>query len=442
MAVGSPSPQALPFVCYVEQQQGRRDSASQFRRNVVAAGLLAVALCGAVLVVLTPSAPLVNAEKAALSKAMPTKTMLKITNLAPKDSHLALMIIRAAQTQSLENLHKIVKNWQDRMVSSDDDDSSHGAMLAAVPRTITQALEETNRVCAKKDIIFDKLDKLLAKLGAESFNRNQTDSAAQANADATMKAWLDAESEYRLQEEKVKEAEEGAKFARDRFEKYSEIVKQTSERYDSMKSSYGKELSDIADEKALLTEILRMFGILGDQPLTDVAKNAGGYMSGAATKDAMPQQLDLAMVKAKIAQLKEDAQNGGPISLQQISLLQTKLANFQESDQVKDMLTSMLKDLEDRASTMNDSLDRTATELAGHKKKLYDYEVSVVDLSNAADKARMKKSSMNLQREKLAGDKTNAGETYKTEHAEYVVVEPPAGKNAVCHFSSSCVIYH
>jgi chromosome segregation ATPase len=102
----------------------------------------------------------------------------------------------------------------------------------------------------------------------------------------------------------------------------------------------------------------------------------------------------------------------------------------------------MLKDLEDRASAMNDSLDRTATELAGHKKKLYDYEVSVVDLSNAADKARMKKSSMNLQREKLAGDKTNAGETYKTEHAEYVVVEPPAGKNAVCHFSSSGVIYH
>ena len=203
-------------------------------------------------------------------------------------------------------------------------------------------------------------------------------------------------------------------------------------------------LEDIAEEKALLQEILRMFGILGDQPLTDTAKNAGGYMSGSATK-AMPQQLHLRVkdqraLQAKLAELQKDAQNGGPISLQQIALLQTKLANFQESDEVKQMLIDMLKDLEDRADALNDSLERTETELAGHKKKLYDYETSVVDLSNAADKARMKKSSMNLEREKLAGDKTNAGEAYKTEHAEFNVVEPPAGKNAICH--SSCVFYY
>jgi hypothetical protein len=298
----------------------------------------------------------------------------------------------------------------------------------------------SNRICPKKEIIFDKLDMLLKKLGAETFNRKQTDAAAQANADATLKAWLDAESEYRIQEEKVKEAEEGSKFARERYKKYSEIVKQTQERLDTMKPSYNKELEDIAEEKALLQEILRMFGILGDQPLTDTAKNAGGYMSGSATK-AMPQQLhlkkDQLALQAKLAELQKDAQNGGPISLQQIALLQTKLANFQESDEVKQMLIDMLKDLEDRADALNDSLERTETELAGHKKKLYDYETSVVDLSNAADKARMKKSSMNLEREKLAGDKTNAGEAYKTEHAEFNVVEPPAGKNAICH-SSSC----
>ena len=57
-------------VALVEKQI--RDRVSQFRNNVVAAGLLAVALCGTV------------------------------TNLEPKDSHLVLMIIRVTQTQILE----------------------------------------------------------------------------------------------------------------------------------------------------------------------------------------------------------------------------------------------------------------------------------------------------------------------------------------------------
>ena len=108
----------------------------------------------------------------------------------------------------------------------------------------------SNRICPKKEIIFDKLDTLLKKLGAETFNRKQTDAAAQANADATLKAWLDAESEYRIQEEKVKEAEEGSKFARERYKKYSEIVKQTQERLDTMKPTYNKELEDNAERSS------------------------------------------------------------------------------------------------------------------------------------------------------------------------------------------------
>jgi hypothetical protein len=69
----------------------------------------------------------------------------------------------------------------------------------------------------------------------------------------------------------------------------------------------------------------------------------------------------IAMVKLKISQLKDEAQNGGPVSLEQIALLRPvwKLAGFRESDEVKDeahivradegttMLTAMLCDLED-----------------------------------------------------------------------------------------------
>ena len=220
-------------MCYVEQRAAAK-STSQTRRNVVAAALIGAALCGAVLVVLAPSAGVSNAEKAALTRAAPakgTKLALKTpASLAPKDTHLALALIRAAPTQSLENLHKMVRNWQDKMVSTDDSDVSRGVMLSAVPRSITQALQASDKLCAKKDLIFNKFDLLLQKLGAESFNRNQTDAAAEMAADASLKAWLDAESEYRLQEEKKKEAEEGAKFARDRYEKWAETLKSAQAR--------------------------------------------------------------------------------------------------------------------------------------------------------------------------------------------------------------------
>lgn len=428
MAVGAPATE--PYVCYVEQRPGRGSGSSQSRRNIVAAGLVAAALCGAVLVVLSPSAGVSTAEKAAMTaapKAVAPKVGLKRASaLAPKDSHLALELLKAAPTQSLEALHKMVKHWQGKMIASDDDDSSHASMLAAVPRSITQALQASGNLCAKKDLIFDKFDKLLAKLGAESFDRNQTDAKAEMAADETLKAWLDAESAYRLQEEKKKEAEEGAKFARDRYEKWAETVKATQGRYDKMKTDYAKEKQDIVDQRLLIKEILRMLGILADQPLDDASKAAGGYMEGKAKK---PQALTLAQVKAKIAELKKEAVDGGPISLQQVNLLQSKLANFAESDEVKTLLTNMLKDLDQRESVINDSLSQTETELEDHKQKLIDYEKQVVELSNAADAAAMKASNMDLQRQDLNGEKINAEEYYKNEHAEYVVVAPPADRS-------------
>ena len=47
---------------------------------------------------------------------------------------------------------------------------ANGTVLAAEPRSITQALQASGNLCAKKDMIFDKFDKLLNKLGAESFD--------------------------------------------------------------------------------------------------------------------------------------------------------------------------------------------------------------------------------------------------------------------------------
>ena len=416
-----------PFVCYVEQRQApSRRTGSESRRAAVATGLIAAAICGAVLVVFAPASGVSTAQKAssAQAAAAPTMALKRAAQLAPKDSHLALELIKAAPTQSLDVMHKMVRHWEDRMVSSDDNDVSlHSqSMLVGVPRSITQALQAAGNICAKKDLIFKKFDALLEKLGAESFNRNQTDAAAEMAKDETMKAWLDAESQYRLQVEKKEEAENGAKFARDRYEKWSMTVQETKDRLAKMQAEYGPEEQSIADQRMLIKEILRMLGIMADQPLDDASKAAGGYTAEKA------KPLTLAQVRSKIAELKQEAVAGGPISLKQIQLLQSKLANFAESDEVKTLLNNMLKDLDVREDVIKKAQAETEAELKDHEAKLIEYEKEVVDLSNAADAAAMKASNMDLQRQQLNGKKIDAAETYKNEHAEYVVIAPPADR--------------
>merc|ERR1712127_1158657 len=206
------------------------------------------------------------------------------------------------------------------------------------------------------------------------------------------------------------EAEEGAKFARAEYEKWMATVTATKARLESMEKTYPKEMQSIADERELLKTILRLLGIMDDQPADDVSKAAGGYVAEKARSASTLKQL-----KAKVAELKLQAAKGGAIQLRQVHLLQSKLASFAESDAVKDIITK--------------SLAATKTELKSHEDHLIKYEQEVVDLSNAADKAKQKADAKDLQRQKLDGDKINSAETYENEHAEYVIIAPPAERS-------------
>ena len=105
----------------------------------------------------------------------------------------------------------------------------------------------------------------LKKLGHENVIRNETDQAAYDAKQAALRAWLDGESTYRLEVEKEKEAEEGAAFARQEYEKWQQTVKATQARLDKMNTDYPKEKESIATERELLKTILRLLGIMDDQ---------------------------------------------------------------------------------------------------------------------------------------------------------------------------------
>ena len=82
----------------------------------------------------------------------------------------------------------------------------------------------------------------------------------------------------------------------------------------------------------------RLLGVLDDQPLDDVSKQAGGYMASMAHAATVKQ------LKANIAELKISAAKRGVISLKQLDVLQSKLSSFTETDAVKKLVNGMLKE--------------------------------------------------------------------------------------------------
>ena len=134
----------------------------------------------------------------------------------------------------------------------------------------------------------------------------------------------------------------------------------------------------------------------------------------------------LKQLNAKIAELKIAAASGGAISLRQVDMLQTKLASFAETDAIKELIYGMLKDLNLRKEVLTKTLADTQTNYDDAMAKLVQYEQEVVDLSNAADKAKMKAAQKNLARQKLNGDKIDDTEEYNNEHAAFTIVAPPS----------------
>ena len=67
-----------------------------------------------------------------------------------------------------------------------------------------QMLDEgEGQLCKKKDIIIDKFDQLLRKLGGEELSLNISLGRMGAEWHAAMAGWLDSESTYRLRIEQV-----------------------------------------------------------------------------------------------------------------------------------------------------------------------------------------------------------------------------------------------
>lgn len=64
-------------------------------------------------------------------------------------------------------------------------------------------LQESSKLCEKKDMILELFDRLLAKLGGEELSANITFGKISDEWSESMSSWLDSESKYRLTVEQV-----------------------------------------------------------------------------------------------------------------------------------------------------------------------------------------------------------------------------------------------
>jgi hypothetical protein len=75
-----------------------------------------------------------------------------------------------------------------------------------------------------------------------------------------LQSWLDSESTYRLTVEKSKEAAEGATFARNEYEKWSDANKQAKKDLVATLARHAAERQELADERGLIKVIMRLIG--------------------------------------------------------------------------------------------------------------------------------------------------------------------------------------
>ena len=361
-------------------------------------------------------------------------------------------MLRHADTMPEAKMASLLKAWRNNpgtMLSSMDphsamtsQESARTEMLVGSIRSRVQILGASDsKLCAKKDIIIQKFDELLKKLGGEELALNISLGKMSAEWKAAMEGWLDSESQYRLRIEQAKEAHEGSKFAEEEYEKYREAHKEAKENYETGLKKHDEEREELDGERELIKMIMRYIGVLHDVKGTAKSFAAGGVDSttdaetgvsdpyAATHPDAETLEKTKAELQAKIKLLSQLATKTGlPGTQTKLAILMpktSKLAVYKESVEVANILKEMLDDIDTRRKII-DKVDEEAKKLLDAiEAKLADWEAKLVALGNAQDKAKSLMDAAKLEREKLNGEKTVLGKSEaEAENAAKIMIPP------------------
>jgi hypothetical protein len=177
------------------------------------------------------------------------------------DSGLAMELIKMAPTASVPQLQGLLDRTLNQYSPRLETDS-HVQSLADF-----QALADTGKLCAKREIIIQKFDELLARLMQSQKLMDDTLDSLKSQFEAAKKAWLDCTAGYILAETKANDAKKGEALAKDKFEKWKNVVTLAIGNLYTIEQEYNKDYDDILAERAMILEIMRLIGVLEELPL-------------------------------------------------------------------------------------------------------------------------------------------------------------------------------
>jgi len=389
---------------------------SKSSRSLMVAGAIAVTMAAA-LALLANNVESKNSNIEDIARTIMTPDV-KLENLVHT-------FVKQGSTMSLAEMEKELDSWRHNpsTILDMDEGQRMQALVGMASGAHTMILEGNPTLCAKKEIILAKFDQLLKKLGAEELALNITNDKVQKEQMDALKAWLDSESDYRLTVEKAKDAHKGSEYAQQQYEKYNTAFNDASKAAQNLRTQNNAERQSLVDEQNLIQEIMRLVGIL-DNGLSGSA--SAKAVKGATKLLQTPQEMDPDRVKAELKKL-EDLANKvqQPKMRKQLEKLTLSLDSTSETGEVAAILKQMLQDIEDRIRIL-DNLDTASTAQAdAMQSKLIEWQTKLVDLSNAADKAKAQSQAQSLQRQTLAGAKKQADAAAIQEEAAYKLTLPP-----------------
>ncbi|EKX41191.1 hypothetical protein GUITHDRAFT_112664 [Guillardia theta CCMP2712] len=332
------------------------------------------------------------ASLALFAPADQRKELLAGSPMSKLDS-LALEFAKKGASMPVSSMLKKLDDWHDRpdTLLDVDSDRARTQMLSLANHQgwMGSQLASDSQLCKKADIIISKFDQLLKKLIVEETQVNKTISQTQQEYEAIKSKWLDTESKYRLTEQKEKEAKEGAKFARQEYDKWQTAHKQASSDLEKTTKNNAVDKASLESEKELILEIMKMVGVVSN---------------------GLDSCLNICVKNSVLAQ-----QTVGKARLE--TLANSDLGS--QSSEVAKILQEILDEIDNRLKNLETVYNQESDLVKSTNEKMVHWEKQLVSLANAQDKAKSEKLTQSLAREKVAGQLKIAKKNYEEETSAY-----------------------
>jgi len=254
---------------------------------------------------------------------------------------------------------------------------------------------EHSEDCCHWQLTLSRLEALQSSLGRKNVSEAERDRARLAGAEKRKVDFLDAESDYRVEQQKIKGERISEEYALNFVEIWGKATKVSERRYQAIVAENDAERSQLSEEQKLIRQILRML---------EMMKSGKGV-----EKDDVKHEM--LVIRRKIQALRPGLVDKG--ALEGVT---SSLAVMQEANQVTALLEKMLEDLEERSKVLTQIEVKAGQVVEQNKAKLKHWQVEAWKYRQEVDDSNKREAESNEESKMLGGTVTADGELNDSMH--------------------------